>query len=86
MKTKLLCGLEQLLKVYVRFLGQILYVHKAGISRCICSSRNRLGFYAEIQIIFGQCTYTEQKKKEAETQKMGRLVSKMFKNCSHFYL
>ena len=43
-------------------------------------------FYAEIQIIFGQCTYAEQKKKEAETQKMGRLVSKMFKNCSHFYL
>ena len=29
------------------------YVHICILYRCICSNRNRLSFYAEIQIIFG---------------------------------
>ena len=31
---------------------------KGDIFRCICSNRDRLGFYAEIQIIFGTVSVT----------------------------
>ena len=41
--------------VYVRLLLTycIFLVQNPGKHRCICSRRDRLGFYAEIQIIFG---------------------------------
>ena len=42
---------------YLAFIYKYL-AQKSGIYRCICSNRDRLGFYAKIQIIFGTvCTF-----------------------------